>query len=88
LPDGTLAGSALTLDRAVRNMVTLTGVDWSDAIRMATLTPARIAGVAHRKGCIQPGADADVLALDDTGVIQRVWTRGHLAYAAGDQSAE
>jgi len=87
LPDGTLAGSALTLDRAVRNMVTLAGVDWSDAIRMATLTPATIGGVADRKGCIQPGADADLLALDDKGVIQRVWTRGHLAYAAGDQSA-
>jgi N-acetylglucosamine-6-phosphate deacetylase len=88
LPDGTLAGSALTLDRAVRNMVTLAGVDWSDAIRMATLSPARIAGVADRKGCIRPGADADLLALDDKGVIQLVWTRGHLAYAAGDQSPE
>jgi len=88
LPDGTLAGSALTLDRAVRNMVTLAGVGWPDAIRMATLTPASIAGVSDRKGRIQPGADADLLALDDKGVIQRVWTRGHLAYAAGDQSAE
>jgi N-acetylglucosamine-6-phosphate deacetylase len=88
LPDGTLAGSALTLDRAVRNMVTLAGVNWSDAIRMATLTPASIAGVADRKGCIQPGADADLVALDDNGVIHRVWTRGHLAYAAGHQSAE
>jgi N-acetylglucosamine-6-phosphate deacetylase len=88
LPDGTLAGSALTLDRAVRNMVTLAGVDWSDAIRMATFTPASIAGVADRKGCIQPGADADLLALDDDGVIQRVWTRGHVAYAADHQSAE
>jgi N-acetylglucosamine-6-phosphate deacetylase len=55
---------------------------------MATLTPATIAGVSNRKGCIQPGADADLLALDDNGVIQRVWTRGHLAYAAGDQIAE
>jgi N-acetylglucosamine-6-phosphate deacetylase len=88
LPDGTLAGSALTLDRAVRNMVTLVGVGWSDAIRMATLTPASIAGVADRKGCIQPGADADLVALNEQGVIQRVWTRGHLAYAAGDQSAK
>ena len=69
-------------------MVTLAGVGWPDAIRMATLTPASIAGVSDRKGRIQPGADADLLALDDKGVIQRVWTRGHLAYAAGDQSAE
>lgn len=65
LQDGTLAGSALTLDRAVRNMVTLAGVDWSDAIRMATLTPATIGGVAGRTGHIAPGADADLLALGD-----------------------
>ena len=88
LPNGTLAGSALTLDRAVRNMVTLAGLSWSDAIRMATLTPAAIAGVSQRKGCIQPGADADLLALDNTGVVQRAWTGGHLAYAADGQSAD
>ena len=81
LADGTLAGSALTLDRAVRNMVALAGVDWSDAIRMATLSPATIAGVDDRKGRIAPGMDADVLALDDQGVVQRAWTRGRLAYA-------
>jgi N-acetylglucosamine-6-phosphate deacetylase len=83
LPDGTLAGSTLTMDRAVRNMVGLAGMNWSDAIRMATLTPATIGGVADRKGRIAPGADADLLALDDAGEIQRVWTRGQLAYAAG-----
>jgi N-acetylglucosamine-6-phosphate deacetylase len=88
LPDGTLAGSTLTMDRAVRNMVALAGMDWSDAIRMATLTPATIGGVADRKGRIAPGADADLLALDDEGVVQRVWTRGHLAYATSAQSGE
>ena len=62
----------------------------SVAIRIASdqSAPATIGGVADRKGCIQPGADADLLALDDKGVIQRVWTRGHLAYAAGDQGPE
>jgi N-acetylglucosamine-6-phosphate deacetylase len=80
LEDGTLAGSALTLDRAVRNMVTLAGCGWSEAIRMATLTPAHIAGVAARKGRVAPGADADLVALDDQGFVRCVWTRGHLAY--------
>ncbi len=80
LEDGTLAGSALTLDRAVRNMVTLAGCAWSEAIRMATLTPARIAGVAARKGRVAPGADADLVALDDQGYVRCVWTRGQLAY--------
>ena len=44
-------------------------------------------GAAEQR-CIRPGADADLLALDNEGVIQLVWTRGHLAYAAGDESAE
>jgi N-acetylglucosamine-6-phosphate deacetylase len=88
LPDGTLAGSALTMVRAVRAMVALAGMDWSGAIRMATLTPATIGGVADRKGRIAPGVDADLLALDDEGVVQRVWTRGYLAYTTRAQSGE
>jgi N-acetylglucosamine-6-phosphate deacetylase len=81
LPDGTLAGSALTLDRAVRNMVALASVSWSDAIRMATLTPARIAGIAQRKGSIAPGMDADLLMLDDHGHVRCTWVRGTMAYS-------
>lgn len=77
LENGTLAGSTLTMERAVRNMVTLARCSWPDAIRMATLTPARIAGLDDRKGQLVPGADADVLALDNNGTVQRVWTRGH-----------
>ena len=80
LTSGSLAGSILTLDRAVRNMVTMAGSGWSEAICMATLTPARIAGIARRKGSIVPGADADLVALDGHGFVQRSWTRGMLAY--------
>jgi N-acetylglucosamine-6-phosphate deacetylase len=80
LEDGTLAGSALTLDAGVRNLVKLVGLSWSDAIRMATLTPARIAGVDDRKGRIAPGVDADLVAMDGEGQIRRTWTRGRLAF--------
>ena len=80
LDSGTLAESMLTLDRAVRNAVAFAGLDWSEAIRMATQTPARIAGMATRKGSIVPGMDADLVALDDRGVVQCTWTRGYLAY--------
>ncbi len=80
LEDGTIAGSALTMEQAVRNMVMLAGCSWSDAIRMATLTPARIAHVEARKGQLTPGVDADVVAIDSDGAIQRVWARGHVAY--------
>ena len=82
LTNGALSGSILTLDRAVRNIVSFTGLGWSEAISMATHTPARIASVALRKGRIAPGADADLLALDTHGSVHRTWIRGHLAYSA------
>ncbi|MDI3298032.1 MAG: N-acetylglucosamine-6-phosphate deacetylase [Bacillota bacterium] len=80
LPDGTLAGSTLTMDRAVRNMVALAGASWEEAIRMATWTPARIAGVAERKGRVAAGMDADLVALDAEGRVVATWTRGELAF--------
>ena len=80
MSDGSLAGSILTLDRAVRNIVTFTGIKWSEAISMATQVPARIAGVELRKGRVAPGADADLLALDSRGCVKRTWVRGLLAY--------
>src|SRR6266566_961317 len=80
LDSGSLAGSMLTLDRAVRNIVAFTGIGWSEAICMATHIPARIAGVALRKGRVAPGADADLVALDNQGFVQRTWIRGLLAY--------
>ena len=80
LDSGSLAGSILTLDRAVRNIVAFTGLGWSEAICMATHIPARIAGVALRKGRVAPGADADLVALDNQGFVQRTWIRGLLAY--------
>jgi N-acetylglucosamine-6-phosphate deacetylase len=84
MADGTLAGSVLTLDRGVRNMVELAGVACTDAIRMATLTPARVAGVARCKGRLRPGADADLVALDDTGTIQQTWIGGQCVFAASN----
>lgn len=80
LNDGSLSGSILTLDRAVRNIVSFTGISWSEAIAMATQVPARIAGMDLRKGRIAPGADADLLALDSRGCVRRTWVRGLLAY--------
>jgi len=80
LASGALAGSILTLDRAVRNIMTFAGLGWSEAISMATHVPARIAGIEQRKGRVAPGADADLVALDAQGFVQRSWVRGCLAY--------
>ncbi|HSZ20873.1 MAG TPA: N-acetylglucosamine-6-phosphate deacetylase [Candidatus Acidoferrum sp.] len=73
--EGKLAGSTLTLDRAMRNMVAL-GVPLSSALRMVTANPARQIGLGARKGVLAPGADADLVFLDDKLEVSGVMTRG------------
>ena len=74
-PEGRLAGSTLTLDRAVRHMVSLK-VPLRQAIQMATLNPARRAGIAGKKGVLAPGADADIVVLTSSLEVAGVMTRG------------
>ena len=73
--EGKLAGSTLTLDRALRNVVAL-GVPMTDAVRMATVLPARRLGLAGKKGIIAEGADADLVALTPDLRVAAVMTRG------------
>ena len=73
--EGKLAGSTLTLDRAIRNVVGL-GVPLTDAVRMATVLPARRLGLAGKKGIIAAGADADLVALTADLRVGAVMTRG------------
>jgi N-acetylglucosamine-6-phosphate deacetylase len=73
--EGKLAGSTLTLDRAVRHVVSL-GVGLPDAVRMATLNPAGVVGVDGRKGILTAGADADLVLLDENLRVTGVMTRG------------
>jgi N-acetylglucosamine-6-phosphate deacetylase len=73
--EGRLAGSTLTLDRALRNIVAL-GVPLADAVRMLTLNPAQLLGLETRKGVLEAGADADLVLLDENLQVQGVMTRG------------
>jgi len=73
--EGKLAGSTLTLDRALRHLVAL-GVSLNDALRMATVLPARRLGLAGKKGIIAVGADADLVALTPELHVAAVMTRG------------
>ncbi len=72
---GVLAGSTLTLDRALRNIVNL-GVSLPDAVRMLTLNPASLLGIEFKKGSLRAGADADILLLDQQLRVNKVWARG------------
>jgi len=73
--EGKLAGSTLTLDRALRNMVAL-GVPLASALQMLTANPARQIGLGSRKGVLAAGADADLVFLDANLEISGVMTRG------------
>lgn len=72
---GNLAGSNLTLDRALRNVVAL-GVPLRAAVRMLTSNPARVLGMQETKGVLAPGADADLVLLDSSLNVKGVLTRG------------
>jgi N-acetylglucosamine-6-phosphate deacetylase len=73
--EGKLAGSTLTLDRALRNVIAL-GVPFPDAVRMLTANPAKLLGIEFKKGALRTGADADIVLLDENLQISNVWTRG------------
>jgi N-acetylglucosamine-6-phosphate deacetylase len=73
--EGNLAGSTLTLDRALRNIVNL-GTSLGDALQMLTLNPAKLLGIEHKKGTLRPNADADVVLLSEALEVTQVFTRG------------
>jgi N-acetylglucosamine-6-phosphate deacetylase len=64
LPDGTLSGSSLTMLRAVRNGVENAGIPLPEALRMASAYPAAVLGEKDKRGCLRPGAHADLILLD------------------------
>lgn len=74
LPDGTLAGSTLTLDRAVR-VCTAAGIDLADAVHAATRAPAQVVGRTDL-GIMSPGMRGDLVALDRDGTVEQVWRAG------------
>jgi N-acetylglucosamine-6-phosphate deacetylase len=76
--DGKLAGSVLTLDRAVRNVMNFAGWNLQQAVRLATLNPARVSG-ARSRGTITSGADADLLVLTAAGEVQSTMVKGVIA---------
>ncbi|GIP35276.1 N-acetylglucosamine-6-phosphate deacetylase [Paenibacillus sp. J2TS4] len=77
LPTGSLAGSTLTMNIAVKNAIELLGLKPYEAARLASLNPARILGLNQRKGSLAPGKDADLVVLNERFEVQRVMSLGH-----------
>ena len=80
LKDGTLAGSVLTMDKAVCNMVDKVGVSLTEAIQMATASPARCLGVESKKGSLEPGKDADIVILNKKLKVELTMVKGKIVY--------
>ena len=80
---GWLAGSRMTLENAVRNMMVHTGYGLCHAIRMASLNPAKLLGIDNRVGSIAPGKTANLILIDDTVRVKSVILEGELAVQDG-----
>ncbi len=82
LESGNLAGSTLTMDRAVRNITRLVGIPLQTAVRMATLNPAVVIKVDKNKGSLEPGKDADMVIFDHELNVYTTIVRGDILYKA------
>jgi N-acetylglucosamine-6-phosphate deacetylase len=80
LPDGSLAGSATTMDQALRNVVRLGLSPLAEAVRMASTNPAELLGLDGRLGRIAPGFTADLVALDDSLGVAMTFVGGQAVH--------
>ncbi|MBN8208834.1 N-acetylglucosamine-6-phosphate deacetylase [Bacillus sp. NTK071] len=80
LKNGTLAGSVLKMNEALRNIQAFTGCTLKNAIKMAAENPAKQLEVYDRKGSIAAGKDADFILLNDDGDVVMTFCKGQLAY--------
>lgn len=78
LLSGSLAGSILTLDKAVKNVYKNVGLPLYEAVKMASYNPARHCKVENRKGLIKEGYDADLVLFDDDINIKNVIVNGKI----------
>jgi N-acetylglucosamine-6-phosphate deacetylase len=77
--DGKLAGSVLTMDRAVRNVTEFAGWNLRDAVRTATFNPAKVVGLSERQGAIVSGAEANFVVLSPAGEVRKTIVSGQVS---------
>lgn len=80
LKDGTLAGSTLTLNKAVKNLVQTANAKLTDAVRMAGLNGAKVINLEHSKGVISSGRIADIVVMDDEYEVDMTIQNGKIVY--------
>jgi N-acetylglucosamine-6-phosphate deacetylase len=85
--NGTLAGAHLDLASAIKNAVTLVGISLDDALRAASLVPARFLGIEHHRGTLSAGARADIVALTAGLDVLTTWIAGKRQNDPGRRAA-
>jgi len=80
LSNGTLAGSILDLNSAIKNMVKYTDLKIYEAITMASLSPAKVIGIEDKKGSIKQGKDADIIIFDENFTIYTTIVEGKVVF--------
>ncbi len=80
LHDGTLAGSILSLDTAVRNLIAFGGCTLAEALPTVTTTPARLLGLEHERGRIAPGYRADLVLLSPDLHVKTTFCAGRVVF--------
>lgn len=73
---GSLAGSDLNMNTAVKNAIKFARINWKEAIRMATVYPAKAIGIDHEMGYIKPHYHANFVSLDKNHNVTNTWIQG------------
>jgi N-acetylglucosamine-6-phosphate deacetylase len=83
MDDGTIAGSTLTLNKAIKNIIETTGLKITDAVRMATVNPAKV--IKLDKGILSSGKPADFVVLDKDLNVEMTIMKGEIRYSKYDE---
>lgn len=83
LKDGTIAGSVLKLNNAVKNLRDHAGISMAEAVRAASLSAAQVIGADRTKGSLAVGKDADIVIMDRDCQVQSTFVRGTMKYHKG-----
>lgn len=81
LADGTLAGSVLTLNKAVFNLLKYTDLEIHEAVALASLNPAKLINMSNTKGSIEIGKDADLIIFDEALKVEMTISEGKIIYS-------
>jgi N-acetylglucosamine-6-phosphate deacetylase len=83
MPDGTLAGSTLMMDRALRNLSRATGEPVENLWETTSFNAAQAIGIGDRKGRLAPGMDADIVVIDEQCAVWLTMVEGQIVHASG-----